>query len=978
MDTAHFNKSLRSLNTEQRKAVDAIEGTVVVIAGPGTGKTQILTVRIANILRQTDTPAHGILALTFTDAGVRAMRERLKDLIGKQAYEVEIATFHSFANSVIEEYGDFFPTIIGARQADELERYEIIETIITEGRYELLRPLGDPLYYVSHVAKIIKDIKKEGINPHAFEGLVKKQIEDFDAIEDRFHTRGKRAGEMKGKYRDLKRKIERNLELARAFDAYERVKNDKKLFDYEDALLALSEALRQSDDLLLSLQERYLYILVDEHQDSNGVQNTITHLLSSFHEDPNLFIVGDDKQAIYRFQGASPENFRFFLDRHPSAKKITLKKNYRSHQHILDAAHNLIAHNNNLLPESRVKLEQASLRASSSIRLFVCDSEIDEAARIAEETAAFIEREPHKTLAVLYRNNSDSRLIEDALERKGLAYAKRTSSRKEIHPYTEIFLSLLSIAHEPTDEKLSRALLFDCFNLAAPDALSFLDGVRGKKSSISRELQRAPQDIVAVANMLYELHKKSANLSFFELFEETLYSTGLAQSVFRTKKERAILFEIQGLFTLARTLEKRGGLTLSSFLSYVVRARERNLLELRGSDSAARVTLSTVHGVKGLEYDAVCIANLENRRWGGKGGRRMFHLPELNGATIGADGNAEEDERRLFYVALTRAREEIVLTTSKRNEEGREYTPSRFLDELGDGVLRIEDTAVPVLQKKRAPKTSRLLDKEFVSPLFLRRTLNATAVNKYLKCPWEYFFLSLLRLPKTPPPSAAYGTAVHNVLKHFFDERSRGTHLSQKDIRALLKKELDKTLLSETEKERYYKKGSEDLLGFIKHHEKHWQSDSETERLIRGVHINVGEHDLLLSGKLDRIERTGSGLIVTDFKTGKPKSRSDMEGKTKSGTGDYKRQLVFYSLLLEQTGEKMAEGVIDFVEPTQSGVYKQERFVITKEDQDALAGAIETMAEEILTLTFAKKGCGKGDCEWCRLSSLLLNPMGQL
>jgi DNA helicase-2/ATP-dependent DNA helicase PcrA len=973
MNTAHFNKNLRALNSEQRGAVDAIEGTVIVIAGPGTGKTQVLTVRIANILHKTDTPANGILALTFTDAGVRAMRERLKDLIGKQAYEVEIATFHSFANSIIEEYADFFPTIIGARQADELERYEIIETIIKESRYELLRPLGDPLYYVSHVARIIKDIKKEGINPHAFEGLVKKQVEDFDAIEDRFHTRGKRAGEMKGKYRDLKRKIERNLELARAFETYEEVKHDKKLFDYEDALLVLSEALKQNDDFLLSLQERYLYILVDEHQDSNGVQNTIAHLLSSFHEDPNLFIVGDDKQAIYRFQGASPENFRFFLDRHPNAKKITLKKNYRSHQCILDAAHNLIAHNDTILPESKAKLEHASQRDLCSIRLFVCDSEIDEARRISEEVAAFIEREPQKTLAVLYRNNSDSRLIEEALERKGIAYAKRAHSRKEIHPYTEILLSLLSIAHEPSDEKLSQALFFDCFNLVAPDVFSFLESVRGKKSSISRELKNVPQDIAAAVNMLYELHKKSANLSFFELFEEALYSTGLIESVFRTKKERTILFEIQGLFTLARTLEKRGGLTLSSFLSYVARAREKNLLELRGSDDAARVTLSTVHGVKGLEYDAVCIANLENRRWGGKGGRRMFHLPELHGATIGADGNAEEDERRLFYVALTRAREDIVLTTSKRSEEGREYTPSRFLDELGDGVIRIEDTAVPVLPKKRVPKTSRLLDKEFVSSLFLKRTLNATAVNKYLKCPWEYFFLSLLRLPKTPPPSAAYGTAVHAALQHVLSERSRGTHLSPKDIRALLKKELDKTLLSETEKERYYKKGSEDLVGFVKHHEKHWQADSETERLIRGVHIRVGEHDLALSGKLDRVERTESGLIVTDFKTGKPKSRSNMEGKTKSGTGDYKRQLVFYSLLLEKVGEAMTEGVIDFIEPTQGGIYKQERFLVTEEDRDDLVTTIEAMAHDVLTLQFATKGCGKRDCEWCRLSLLVLD-----
>ncbi|MDZ7726378.1 MAG: UvrD-helicase domain-containing protein [Candidatus Campbellbacteria bacterium] len=308
-----YKQALAKLNTAQRAAVETIEGPVVVVAGPGTGKTHVLTTRIAHILHETDSTPDSILALTFTEAGASAMQLRLYELIGKDAYKTQIATFHGFANQIIQEFPEYFPRIIGARQVDSLERLELIEKILTEGNFELLKPFGNELFYVKSISQVIQDIKREGYDPHKFENLIKEQSKDFGSIEDLYHSKGKNEGEMKGKYKVLERKIEKNFELLQVFREYERIKQEQKLFDYEDTILELLYALENEDDLLSALQERYLYILADEHQDSNRAQNKILDHISSFHENPNIFIVGDDKQAIYRFQGASLENFQYFF-----------------------------------------------------------------------------------------------------------------------------------------------------------------------------------------------------------------------------------------------------------------------------------------------------------------------------------------------------------------------------------------------------------------------------------------------------------------------------------------------------------------------------------------------------------------------------------------------------------------------------------------------------------------------------------------
>jgi DNA helicase-2/ATP-dependent DNA helicase PcrA len=321
--TSVFDDYYAKLNTAQKLAVDTIEGPVMVVAGPGTGKTQILTLRIANILMQTQINPENILALTFTESGVLAMRKRLVQIIGTPGYRAQIHTFHSFCNDVIRQNPEDFENLISSESITEVEQIQILEEIVQTTKLALLKPFGDPLYYVKHLLSAISDLKKEGITPTKLKKAIDDQEKDFGKIEDLYHEKGAYGpkvrddgtvtkGAMKGKYQDLQKDIAKNKELLIVFEKYQQSLRDKKQYDFNDMLLEVIAAFESNPDLLLRQQEYFQYILVDEHQDTNAAQNKIVELLCSYYEEPNLFVVGDEKQAIYRFQGASLENFLYF------------------------------------------------------------------------------------------------------------------------------------------------------------------------------------------------------------------------------------------------------------------------------------------------------------------------------------------------------------------------------------------------------------------------------------------------------------------------------------------------------------------------------------------------------------------------------------------------------------------------------------------------------------------------------------------
>ena len=343
MISKEFKAAYDSLNPEQKKAVDTIEGPVLVVAGPGTGKTQVLTLRIANILLKTDTRPENILALTFTDAAATNMRRRLANLIGTRAYRVRIQTFHSFANDTLKTYPESFGSIVGSANITEVESTAIIEELVNDlPNLSLLRPWGDPMFYVRDIGVKISELKREGLSPKDFIKLIESEEQKFKSREDLVHEKGAHKGKIKSEHLKYERQLVKNRELGEVYEAYQKVLHERRLYDWSDMIMEVLKALETDPNLKLSLQEEHQYILVDEHQDTNQSQNKILEYLSDFHQNPNIFIVGDEKQAIFRFQGASAQNFEYVKKLYPNIVIIELFRNYRSSQPILDAAHSLI------------------------------------------------------------------------------------------------------------------------------------------------------------------------------------------------------------------------------------------------------------------------------------------------------------------------------------------------------------------------------------------------------------------------------------------------------------------------------------------------------------------------------------------------------------------------------------------------------------------------------------------------------------
>jgi DNA helicase-2/ATP-dependent DNA helicase PcrA len=320
-----------------------------VVAGPGTGKTFMLASRIANILASTDVRSDNILCLTFTEAGVTAMRQKLHNMIGDSAYYVKVATYHGFANEVIQANPDKFSFSKDLEQLDDLGAFKlmreiIIEELASEGSYDLI-PFHNKYQYQGEISKNIQTLKREAVLPERLK-VVSEEIVSALEADPKINGRTKKPTD--AWQREMK-SAKRNIELARIYARYQEKLKDLGKYDYEDMIMSVIERLGSDDELLAYYQEKYLYILVDEYQDTNGSQNQIIKHLGSFDERPNIFAVGDDDQAIYRFQGANVENLLFFEKQFKDVTTIPVTINYRSSQLVLDAAESVIEHNENRL-----------------------------------------------------------------------------------------------------------------------------------------------------------------------------------------------------------------------------------------------------------------------------------------------------------------------------------------------------------------------------------------------------------------------------------------------------------------------------------------------------------------------------------------------------------------------------------------------------------------------------------------------------
>lgn len=987
-DPTAFKTAYQQLNASQREAVDTIDGPVMVIAGPGTGKTQVLTLRIANILEQTDTPPESILALTFTESGAKAMRERLLRYVGSAAYRIEIATFHGFSQQLISRYPDAYPNIIGGQPATDIDKITLLESILDDPSLSTLRPSGNPAYYVKPLLGILSDLKRENITPEDLAEIIQQQEKQLLNIEQ-YHQKGAHKGKERGEYKEAVKSITKNQALQHVYRLYGVMLREQRLYDFDDMILQTVQALEKDEDMLRDLQEQYQYLLADEHQDVNGAQNRILELLADYHDQPNIFVVGDEKQAIFRFQGASLQNFLYFESHFSGTKVISLTENYRSGQAVLDAGQSLIETDDEDLMKLRVPLSAALIdQAAVSVRDFSHQG-IEDAWLVTEVQEQIDSGIPPHEIAVIVRSNREVEDISTQLRKVGMSAQASAESDILYHPVTQTIEQLLRAVAQADQAALCTVLHGAYWGISMSDTIAICAAQNYKRSlneilrdhALLTEIGVVGIDAVeAMVQVLDQARERTVVESPQDILAFVLDASGYKEYVLQHDPHNGARI-IRRLYDEIEELVKRDKKsTLSDVLSVFAQRRSYGLslsAPFIGSELEA-VQVMTAHKSKGLEFAVVFAPHLTDNVWGGKTKRELFKIPRQ----LSMPTDAADDEKRLLYVLMTRAKQALFLSHSELNADGRPLTPSRLLSEIDESLLESVSTAqqeknFKPLDQVTPPPDQSGIDVELVASLFAERGFSATSLNNYLRDPYEYYFKNILRVPEIQPPHMQFGTAVHAVLQRVTAHHTKQQSLpTDAQVMQWIEDSFARLPLATEEYTRQHQKALEIIIPYVTQLQGQLPKRTEEEFAI-SVMLSTDDPDIPaipLKGNLDRLDFNDSGYVeqVVDYKTGKPKSRNVIEGKTQSSDGAYKRQLTFYALLLDLYDDdryRCRTGVLSFVESAASGAVKQESFTITDEEINELRTQIVTAAKSIIDGTWQNTACDPAGCDYCHLLS---------
>ena len=973
------------LNQAQKLAVNTIEGPVMVIAGPGTGKTQIIAERIANILKKTDTPPDGILALTFTESGAKAMRQRLIDTIGETAYYVNIFTFHSFCSSVIQEFPDRFIISHEMEPLSGLERVEIFQQILDKNTFEQIKPINQPFFYTPALIKAIQDLKREGLSPKTFKSVLIQEKKDL--------LKSKLS---KTALSDAQKQLAKNQELFKVYISYQKILKQRGRYDFEDMINLVVEAFKRDKNLLRTYQERLLYFLVDEYQDTNSAQNQVVNLLASFWgNEANVFVVCDSDQSIFRFQGASLENIISFTKTYPTTTIITLDNNYRSTQTILNASYKLIQKNHFQIQDvfkfshQKIQLKSQKKFKESKINLIKLPSETLETYWLAQKVKKLINKgvKPEE-IAVLYRHNLDASALADMFAKLSIPIDIEGGGDVLKDPLIQKLITLMkTINNSPSnleDLDLFTLLHYEFFKFDPLDILKITRSASQKKTSIiniilspdfNKLKLKKPEIFINFINQLTQWQQLDAQLTFSEFFEVLTKDSGLLDWIVGQSDAVEKLNRLNSLFSEIKRLNNADHqLNLNSFLK-ALELMEINYLKINEKDLDIKtnsVTLTTAHKAKGKEWAYVFIYKAIDGKWGNNRVRNLIKLPQsiLKNTDL-AKKEKNEDERRLFYVALTRAKKNVFISYAERYSTGtyiKEVVPSMFISELPQKFTKFISPSLTKAKKilvkfleppiKEKPRSS---EKQFLKTILQNFKLSPTALNTYLACPYKFKLNNLIRVPRAKESYLSFGTAVHKALEMFHRQFIHDDkYPSQQYLLDQFQLALKKEVLTDKDYQVRIKQGKKILSAYFNHYQADFKKPLFTEKFFGYGWSKVFLGDIPLAGKVDRIDwlnQTDKTVTVIDYKTGKPKTRNQILGKTKDSEGDYYRQLVFYKLLaqLDQNFRPtVTTAELDFIEPVKENKFKKESFKIKPADIKQLRQTIQKVIKEIRAHNFSR------------------------
>jgi DNA helicase-2/ATP-dependent DNA helicase PcrA len=952
------------INLEQKKAIQHGQGPLLIVAGAGTGKTAVITQRLAYLIKEKKAKPEEILALTFTDKAAGEMEERADILLPYGYVDLWISTFHSFGERILKEHALDIGLDPGFKLLNQTEQWRIARQNFSRFELEYYKPLGNPTRFIYALLKVFSRAKDENVSPEDFMAYAEKKMK-ADNGED----------------------AKRILEVAKAFKTYQTLLTEKGHLDFGDLIIRALDLLKQRKNILEKYRRQFKYILVDEFQDTNFAQYEMLKSLAA--PKNNITVVGDDDQSVYKFRGAAISNILEFKKDFPQCEEIVLTENYRNRQNILDLSYKFIQLNNpnrleaqlakkqiddkgELLTKKVTKKLIAQNKGLGKIEHLHFQTQEEEALGVVEKILAL--RKKDRTLtwndfAILVRANDQANIFINLMNNHEIPY--QYVANRGLYQKPEImdliaYLKLLDNYHEST--ALFRVMNMPIFHFDPVDVHTLLNYTYRKNVSLYEAMQSGearahfkPQTQKDLDLMLAMIKKHTAlarergtSRVLFQFVEDSGYFKYLSKK--ETIQSAESILNINQFFKLIEEFERlNADKSVKNFISELdlaIEAGEEGALGHQSMEEGPEsVKVMTIHQAKGLEFTHVFMVNLVDKRFPSIERKDPIELPDELVAEIIPEGDIHlQEERRLFYVAMTRAKQGLYFTTAEDYGGARKKRLSRFLYEI-----ELEKFGRRAGQKM---KQQRLIFEKMAGHkniLTLKRNLDwlpqkfsFTQLKAFDSCPYQYRFAHILHVPVKGKGAFSFGKTIHNTMHEFYLAIQKGEKPTLEELLSMYERNwIDEWYDTKADEIRRKESGRRVLTDYYKNNEKSFKAPKFLEQ---GFNIKIGLHTI--KGFIDRVDEMPDGRVeIIDYKTGNlPKVKSSIDTE----------QLLIYALACQDVFKlNPAKLTFYYIEDNKTFTYQARQ-----EEIEAVKKRVVDTIEKILKSDF-KATPSQYKCKYC-------------
>lgn len=1008
-----MQQTLIKPNLKQMECINSIEGPVMVLAGPGTGKTFTIIQRIKHMLSIGIEPS-SILCLTYSEAAANEMKGRLVKEIGTLAAAVIVNTYHAFCNEIIKRYPNEFELLEGVSLIDEITKRALMTQVLDEINPSAYRTKwGDCYYFIPELLNAVDEIKSNRVDKesyfHTFNTHPQWQgrMEELNAEYIEREQKGKLVKTFVSSFEAHKKKMNKALEAWKIYEAYDIALKKNNFIDFNDMINLVLDAFETNEELLKKVSGSFKYFLVDEYQDTNYSQNKIVFDLAKGSDSDNIFVVGDDDQIIYEFQGAKKDTLEKFLKLYPNTKVICLNENNRSTQNILDFSYKVIS-------QDRTRLEYNSDFSSYNISKRLCaKNELIQSLNKPVEVHGFndIKQEYNfiadsiekliksdncpkslSEIAILTRENSELQKFAELLEAKNIQYQlKANKSIFEIRSSVVLYFYLQALENNfKYSDKLFALLLSKPFEFELADynflleknRLNHKDLITNIRENIDTYEWKNKELVCSFIKTFDTLRKIKSCVNVKKLIIDVVNKTGILEYFLSSEINRTEnVYAIKKIINEADNLFRRNvTASLSDFIEYMESAFSSGIPILidREEYTQDAVQLVTLHGSKGREFEYVYIPNLISRKWEGKRNTKTMSLPiESENYSVDEEQMRKSEQLRLLFVGITRAKHSLMLSFSRANDTSlqeltsylsevikEEYIVQTFNHELSKEDYTFEIAA----SLKRCEFDYKCAFYSEINARIKEFIMSPSALNTYMNCPRNFFYSEIFKIPVYDDDlsNAVYGSAVHKTLETAVNiAKETGTYPSKEAFIKNFKTFLDSKMLDSIDKRLELELRGEKYLTnyygyFVQIPPKRIAA---TEYYLN--HVPFGKQ--FIKGFVDRIEQNEDGSFeLFDYKTGSAKPKTQI--KDGKDFECYLNQLRFYKYAFEtlKPSAKVSRTGIIFVEEPDKNYYIE----LTDDDNEVIKEKISYAYENIIKLNFEPVEKCEKSCSFCKYKQI--------